>query len=144
MIRYTSTLKQEYCEELNQLMFFNPGQQAALAAIVDSVEMYGLPSVYADDGLLKINVEKLDEVQTLFALDGDRLVGVLVYSRVEFERLVVIHIAVGQDYSSHGKFAQNMLVMRLLDLLRNSARRIKGIKTIRMMHDGNLIRDYPV
>jgi hypothetical protein len=57
MIRYTSTLKQEYGEELEQLMFFNPGQQAALAAIVDSVEMYGLPSVYADDGRLKINVE---------------------------------------------------------------------------------------
>jgi hypothetical protein len=144
MIRYTSTLKQEYGEELEQLMFFNPGQQAALAAIVDSVEMYGLPSVYADDGRLKIDVEKLDEVQTLFALDGDRLVGVLVYSRVEFERLVVIHIAVGQDYSSNGKIAQNMLVMRLLELLRNSARRIKGIETIRMMHDGNRIRDYPV
>jgi hypothetical protein len=51
---------------------------------------------------------------------------------------------VGQDYSSHGKFALNMLVMRLLELLRNSARRIKGIETIRMMHDGNRIRDYPV
>ena len=88
--------------------------------------------------------KKLDEVQTLFALDGDTLVGVMVYSRVLLERLTVIHIAVDQDYSSHGKFAQHMLVVRMLELLRNSARRIKGVETIRIMYSGNQIRDYPV
>ena len=144
MLRYTSTLKPQYGEELEQLMFFNPGQQTALAAIVDSLERFGSPSVYADGGCLRVKVEKLDEVQTLFAMDDDRLVGVLVYSRVLLERLTVIHIAVGQDYSSHGKFAQNMLVMRMLELLRNSARRIKGVETIRIMCSGNQIRDYSV
>ena len=144
MLRYTSTLTPEYGEELEQLMFFNPGQQTALAAIVDSLEKFGSPSVYTDGGGLRVKVEKLDEVQTLFAMDGDRLAGVLVYSRVLLERLTVIHIAVGQDYSSHGKFAQSMLVLRMLELLRNSARRIKGVETIRIMCSGNQIRDYPV
>ena len=139
MLRYTSTLTPEYGEELERLMFFNPGQQTALAAIVDSLERFGSPSVYDDDGYLRVKVEKLDEVQALFAMDGDRLVGVLVYSRVLLERLTVIHIAVGQDYSSHGKFAQ-----RMLELLRNSARRIKGVETIRIMCSDNQIRDYPV
>ena len=144
MLRYTSMLKPEYGEELEQLMFFNPGQQTALAAIVDSLETFGLPSVYTDGSLLRIKVEKLDEVQTLFALDDDTLVGVLVYSRTLLESLIVIHIAVNKDYSSHGKFAQSMLVMRMLELLRNSARRIKGVETIRIMCSGNQIRDYPV
>ena len=144
MLRYTSVLKPEYSEELERLMFFNPGQQIALAAIVDSLETFGSPSVYADDGRLRVKLEKLDEVQTLFAMDGDTLVGVLVYSRTLLERLTVIHVAVHQDYSSHGKFAQNMLVMRMLELLRNSARRIKGVETIRIMCSDNQIRDYPV
>lgn len=139
MLRYTSTLKPKYGNELERLMFFNPGQQTALAAIVDSLKRFGSPSVYDDNGCLRVRVDKLDEVQTLFAMDGDTLVGVLVYSRVLHECLTVIHIAVGQDYSSHGKFAQNML-----ELLRNSARRIKGVETIRIMCSGNQIRDYPV
>ena len=43
-------------------MFFNPCQQTALAAIVDSLEMFGSPSVYADGGRLRVKVKKLDNV----------------------------------------------------------------------------------
>jgi hypothetical protein len=144
MLRYTSLLMPEYGEALERLMFFNPGQQSALAAILDSLETFGSPSVYVDGERLRVKVEKLDEVQTLFALDGDTLVGVLVYSRIMLERLTVIHIAVDYDYSSNGKFAQNMLVMRMLELLRSSARRIKGVETIRLMCSDNQIRDFSV
>ena len=144
MLSYTSILKPEYSEELEQLMFFNPGQQVAHAAIVDSLEKFGSPSVYSDNGRLRVKVEKLDEVQTLFALDGDRLAGVLVYSRDLPEHLTMIYIAVDQDYSSHGKFAQKMLVIRMFELLRNSARRIEGVKSIRIMRGGNRIQDYSV
>lgn len=144
MLRFTSTVTPEYGEELEQLMFFNPGQQTALAAIVDSLERFGAPSVYQDGGFLRVKVEKLDGVQTLFALDDERLAGVLVYSRVSVELMAVIHIAVGQDYSAHGKFAHKMLVMRMLELLRSNARRIKGIETIRIMFSDNQIRDYSV
>ena len=144
MIRYTSLLKPEYREALERLMFFNPGQQSALAAILDSLEAFGSPSVYVDGERLRVKVEKLDEVQTLFALDGDTLVGVLIYSRILLERLTVIHIAVDHDYSSYGRHAHNMLVMRMLELLRNSARRIKGVETIRLMTSDNQIRDFSV
>lgn len=144
MLRYTSTLNPEYGEALERLMFFNPGQQAALSAIVNSLETFGSPSVYADGERLRVKVENLDEVQTLFALESDMLVGVLVYSRVRLECLTVIHIAVHHDYSSHGKFAHSMLVMRMLELLRNNARRIKGVETIRIMCSDNQLRDYPV
>ena len=144
MLRFTSTLKPEYGEELERLMFFNPGQQTVLAAIVDSVEKFGAPSVYIDDGCLRVKVEKLDEVQTLYALDDDTLVGVLVYSRISLEYLTVIHIVVDQSYSSNGKFAPNMLVMRMFGLLRNSARCIKGIEKIRIMFSDNRIRGFPV
>jgi hypothetical protein len=133
MLRYTSTLRPEYSEELERLMFFNPGQPDALAAIMDSLDTFGSPSVYTDNGALRVKVEKLDEVQTLYALDDDTLVGVLVYSRVVLDCLTVLHIAVDEEYSVHGNNASNMLVMRMLELLRKNARLIKGVKTIRLM-----------
>ncbi len=144
MFRYTSVLNPEYSDALERLMFFNPGQKKALAAIMNSVENYGSPDVYTEGECLRVKIEKLEDVQTLFVLDDDRLVGVLIYSRVLFECLTVIHIAVDQDYSSHGRFSRSMLVMRMLELLRNSARCIKGVKAIRIMHSGNQIRDYTV
>ena len=133
MLRYTSTLKPEYSEELERLLFFNPGQQDALAAIMDSLDTFGSPSVYTDSGVLRVKVEKLDEVQTLYVMDDDTLVGVLVYSRVTLECLTVLHIAVDEEYSAHGNNANSMLVMRMLELLRKNARLIKGVKTIRLM-----------
>ena len=144
MLRYTSTLKSDYSEDLERLMFFNPGQHSALSAIMDSLEQFGSPSVYTDNGCLRVKVEKQDEVQTLFAMDDETLIGVMVYSRIMLESLTVIHIAVEQDYSSQGKFAHKMLVMHMLELLRTSARRIKGVETIRLMCSSNQIRDFSV
>ena len=144
MFRYTSKLAPEYSKELEQMLFFNSGQHTAHSAIVDSIEMFGEPCVYSDGERLQVNVRKLDEVQTLFALDGDILAGLLLYSRVSPERLVAIHIAVGEDYSLYGKFSDKMLVIRMSQQLRECARRIKGIETIRIMYGSNRTRDYPV
>lgn len=144
MFRYTSILAPKYSKELEQLLFFNSGQHTAHSAIVDSIEMFGEPFVYNDGERLRVNVRKLDEVQTLFALDGDILAGLLLYSRVSPERLVAIHIAVGEDYSLYGKFSDKMLVIRMSQQLRECARRIKGIETIRIMYGSNRTRDYPV
>jgi len=140
MLRYTSTLTPEYSEELERLLFFNPGQHDALAAIMDSLDTFGSPSVYTDSGVLRVKVEKLNEVQTLYAMDDDTLVGVLIYSRVKLECLTVLHIAVDEAYSVHGTNANNMLVMRMLELLRSNARRIKGVETIRLMCNSH-VRD---
>ena len=144
MLQFTSLLKQEYEKELEQLLFFNPGQSSMLEAIVDAVERFGSPSIVVKNGHLGINVEKLDGVQTLFALDDNRLVGILVYSRLSTDSLTVIHIVVDQDYSSDGKFAKNMLVMRMLELLRNCGRQIRGVKTIRIICGYNQFLDYSI
>ena len=144
MFDYTSILKPEYRQELEQLLFFNSAQHAVHSAIVDSIEMFGEPFVDNDGGRLRVNVKKLDEVQTLFAFDGDKLAGILVYSRVSHERIVVIHIAVHEEYSSSGQFAHKKLVLRMSQQLRKCARSIKGVKFIRMMYGNNRTRDYPV
>ena len=144
MFNYSSILKPKYRRELEQLLFFNPAQYAAHSAIVDSIEIFGEPVIDIDDGRLRVNVMKLDEVQTLFAFDGDILAGILVFSRVSQDRLVVIHIAVHEDYSSSGRYAHKNLVMRRSQRLRKCARSIKGIKFVRMMYGNNRSRDFLV
>ena len=71
MFDYSSILKPEYREELEQLLFFNSAQNVVFSAIVDSIEIFGEPVVNNDGGRLRVSVKKLDEVQTLFAFDGD-------------------------------------------------------------------------
>lgn len=144
MFSYISTLKPEYRQELEQLLFFNSAQQVAHSAIKDSIEIFGEPYVDDDGGCLRVNVKKLDEVQTLFTFDGEKLAGVLMYSRVSYERIVVIHIAVHEDYSSSGPLAHEKLVLRMCQNLRRCLRKIKGIEFIRMMYGNNRTRDYPV
>ena len=144
MFHYTSVLKSGYRQELERLLFFNAAQHLAHSGIVDSIEAFGEPFVDNDGERLRINVRKLDEVQTLYSFAGDKLAGLLVYSRVSHESLVVIHIAVHEAYASKGEFGDKRLVMRMCQQLRMCARRIKGIEHIRMMYGNNRTRDYPV
>lgn len=144
MFRFTSLLNKGYVEDLERLMFFNPGQIAMQDAIMDSVEKFGMPSIVDIDGYLRINVGKFNDVQTIFALEEERLVGILVYYRFSTETLTVIHIAVEEDYSSKGRYSHNMLMMRMLELLRTNARRVSGINSIRILYGPNNTLDYRV
>ena len=144
MLRYTSALNADYSDELEHLLFFNPGQQNAYPAIVDSLKMFGAPMIVNDDGKIRVRVEKLDEVQSLFAMDDDKLVGAMVYSRVDYEHIAVIQIVVDNDYAHDGRFAHRMLMMRMLDVLRTSARRIKGVDVICILSGNGNVREIPV
>lgn len=144
MLLYTSLLNQDYSEALERLMYFNPGQHTMHNAIVKSVERFGQPRVVTINGYLRITVDKLNDVQSLYALENDRLVGILVYFRFTTEYLTVLHIAVDEDYSSRGKFSHKMLMMRMLDLLRKNSRRISGINAIQIMDSGNRTLEYHI
>ena len=142
MFRYTSIIKPDYSKELEELLFFNPGQHIVHSAITESIEMFGEPIVSIDGDRLRINTSKLGQVQALFAFDGDILAGVMLYSRVSTQRLVVIHIAANENYTSQGKYAKEMLVLRISQKLRECARRIKGVESISMLYGGNRSRNY--
>jgi len=144
VLHYTSVLKADYSDALEHLLFFNPGQEHAYPAIVDSLKLFGAPKIVNDKGNIRVKVEKLDEVQSLFAMDDDKLVGALVYSRVAYEHIAVIQIVVDNDYAHNGRFAERMLVMRMLELLRSNARRIKGIDAICLLSGNNNVREIPV
>jgi hypothetical protein len=141
-IAFSSVLGREHYDELEQLLFFNPQQKKALAGIYHSVTEYGVPSILVEGDRLRVSVSGLHETQTLFAVKqangATDLAGVMVYSRTEPENLVLLHIAVKEEYSRSGLHSEEMLVSRLLGQLRAIARRIKGIRSITLKYASGL------
>lgn len=145
-ILFSSTLSRKYKDDLEQLLFFNPQQHDVQAGIVAAIERYGLPRIMVEQELLRVCVAGLPEVQTLFALTDpeNELVGVIVYVRVDQEKLVLLHIGIQEKYSLAGEQAEAMLLLRLLAKLREIARRIKGVEAITMMYGRHLDQRLPI
>ena len=67
-ITITSKLATEFESALEQLLFFNPLQQKILSEIMNSIEHFGQPYISTDNNTLRVQVEKLKDTQSLFAL----------------------------------------------------------------------------
>ena len=53
---------------LEQLLFFNVNQHRVRVGIQQSIETYGVPEIYEQDGGLRVRVGDIAGVQTLFAV----------------------------------------------------------------------------
>lgn len=141
-VSFSSVLSEEHREELESLLFFNPRQKRTLAGINHAIKDFGLPSVHEENGLLRVRVEGLPGAQTIFALDQGMappvLAGVMVFVRLDVENIVLVHIAVGEDYARDGKYGDGHLVSRFVAELRAIARRIKGVRSVILKYSGGL------
>ena len=112
---------------------------------MNSIEHFGQPYISIDNNILRIQVEKLKDTQTLFALGYFKkvvtLLGMLVYVRVDKENIVIIHIGIIEDYSADGPNSNQLLLMQLIAKLRALSKKIKGVRHIHMMYSkGNLTK----
>lgn len=130
-IFFSSVLSSTYYGDLETLMFFNPQQGKVQSGVIESVERYGKPQISHDGDRLRINVGSFSAVQTLFALEGDgNLLGVVAYVREDLETIAILHIAVREEFSALGNHADMMLVMRLINKVREVAKRVKGVRSV--------------
>ena len=141
----SSVLPAEYLEDLEALLFFNMQQALARTEIMESLDTYGAPRISVDGDLLRVTVGTLPDVQVLFALadtgEGYELAGVVLYFRTDIENILVLHIAVTEQFSSVGSNAAAMLVVRLLHAVRGAARQLKGVRSITVMsHPGRTLK----
>jgi hypothetical protein len=141
-ITFSSILGNEHYDALEQILFFNPQQNKALSGIHHSVDEYGVPSIFVDGDRLRVIVTGLPGTQTLFALNelngGLDVAGVMVYARTDPENIVLLHIAVKQEYTRSGVYADAMLVSRFMAQLREIARRLKGVRSITLKYGSGL------
>jgi hypothetical protein len=134
---FSSTLPDEYLDDLEVLLYFNRLQHQARMAIVRSLETYGQPRLSVDNGRVLVRVDGVSEVQTLFALadldDAYELAGLVMYVR-EADNLVILHIAVTEVFSSVGAERDALLALRLVLAVQDVAHRLRGINAV-LIHD---------
>ena len=134
---FSSSLRSDQRDELESLMFFHPEQGQHTSSINASIRSYGFPKVIDEGGALRIGIEGL-EVQTLYAF-VDRgstkdLAGVLVYTRIHDDTLVLLHMAVRPEFCYSIGYKNELVLIRILAQLRGIAKRIRGIKKLSILY----------
>lgn len=141
-ILITSRLTEEFREDLEQTLFFNPQQHKAERGIRDCVERFGVPELSMQNGLLRINVGAFPDSQALFLIDRteteDILAGVIVYVRDTHEDITILHIAVAENYILKGQIPTARLVWDLLRHVVESASHITGVRNVKIIYGKSL------
>jgi hypothetical protein len=132
-------LGEHYAEALETLLFFHPQQGRFRRDITDSVERHGSPRIICQNGGLRIQLPKLQDVQTLYALTGEtesrELVGAMIYTRTDEETIEILHLVVQDDYTARGKNAREGLAFLLVEELCRVGLRIRGVRNVRLAYD---------
>jgi hypothetical protein len=140
-IEITSRLGAEQRPALEQLLFFNVNQHRVRLGIQQSIDTYGVPELYEQDGGLRVRVGHIADVQTLFAVsDLGRPVGVAVFVRSAHERFAVLHLGVEPRWGSTAEVNTRVL-LKLMHEIRSAARRTRGVACIELAYkDSHAVR----
>jgi hypothetical protein len=131
-VKYTSRIAALHRSSLERLLFFNGCQNRVADGIVDAIDKYGPPEILADAEWLRVKVAGLPEVQSLFVVDeatGEPM-GVAIYTRPDLEHVTVLHIGLGEEYCAGGEREGMNLLLRLMQEIRRSAKRVKGVRRL--------------
>lgn len=121
-------------DALEQLLFFNVNQHRVRVGIQQSIETYGVPEIYEQDGGLRIRVGDIDGVQTLFAVsEMGKPMGFAVFVRSGHERFAVLHVGVDPSLSATPTINTRVLI-KLMHEIRGAARRTRGVDRIELVY----------
>ena len=137
-IRISSLLLRSFRDELERIVFFNPEQGLVTGTLVDLVHRYGVPAIVEDGEHLRFRANAFGMLQTLFAMDSseepERLVGVAMFTRARRSTMLVLHLAVHEDYTSRGKWGSETVVAQLFNAIRNLSLRTRGVRSLRILY----------
>lgn len=140
-LTFTSVLPLSYRDDLEAIVFFNPHQARFIDPLLAAVNSYGVPTIVEENGShLRLGVPAFHSIQTLYALDGGGaggdlvLAGVVAFVRENEETMLVLHLAVHQDYTADGPKADGWVAMRLMSTVREITRRTKGLAWLRVLY----------
>lgn len=135
-IGITSILACQQRTALEQLLFFNVNQHRVRLGIQQSIETYGVPEIFEQDGHLRVRVGDIEGVQTLFAVAAERPVGVAVFVRSAHERFAVLHVGLEPSLAVNTR-----VLLMLMHEIRNTARRTRGVDCIELVYkDSHAVR----
>lgn len=138
-LRFSSVLPVSYRDELERIVFFNPQQSRFMTPLLAAVNRYGVPTIIEENGCLRLGVPAFESIQTLYALDDEvgatpLLAGVAMFVRESDDTMLVLHLAMHQDYTADGPKADEWVAARLMSTVRDISQRTRGINTIRLLY----------
>ena len=139
-LKFSSILPLEYRGELERIVFFNPEQGRVVDFLVASVRRYGLPSIVEDGPYLRFSVPAFRSIQSLYALDEiatpAQLAGVAMFVRERDnpDTMLLLHLAVHEDYTADGPKAHEWLAARLMSAIRGVCLQTRGITSLRVLY----------
>ncbi len=121
-LEFASTLVRHHFGDLDAILFSHLQQGRFYRGIVKIAERYGQPAIVERNGGLRIQLERLEDVQTLYAVvrggEAEELVGVIVYTRSTDGVLEILHCAVKGEYAMRGPKGNLEVMSRLMEELR--------------------------
>ena len=137
-VHFTSLIKKECKGDLEKVMFFNPQQGKISPDIVESIDRFGNPRIIIEGNHLRIEIGSFTDVQSLFAFNSDsenaKLIGFMIYTRTDLRNIMILQIAVSEEYSFTGKHLNQNLVIQFITKLRDVGRLLKGLETITLIY----------
>jgi len=136
---FTSRLQPTMRDKLENILFFNSLQKNYIESISHSIQLFGEPKVELSDNSLRVLIDGIPDIQTIFALTPDKntLAGIIIYLRTDQNNIAILHIGVTNEFSSLGTYADSMLAPKLIQNIIRAAKTIKGITTITLMYGRN-------
>jgi hypothetical protein len=123
---------------MERIVFFNPEQNQVSVPLVASVRRYGVPEIVESDMHLRFKVRAFGEVQSLFAFDDaeevPRLAGVVMFTRESTQSMLLLHLAIHQDYTYRGVNANAGVTAQLLNAVCKLSLRVRGVEILRMLY----------
>ena len=133
-ISITSKLASQQRPALEQLLFFNVNQHRVRTGIQQSIDTYGVPEIYEEDGGLRVRVGDIEGVQTLFAVSEEgKPMGVAVFVRSAHERFAVLHLG-GDSKPALTADLSTRVLLKLMHEIRSTARRTRGVDRIELVY----------
>ena len=141
----TSRLDASQRRALEELLFFNAQQDSLRGRLEEVIERFGVPQVVLRDGQLRIEIDRLPGVQSLFAVsDAGAPIGCAIFHRASPECFMVLHLVVEPAFSSRGSKGHSLVLMRLLGAIREAGRRTRGVRGIELLYVGGRRRVLPI
>lgn len=134
---FRSSIGVRYLQDLEQLVFFNEGQRNVKGRIVELLEQYGVPQIVREEGNLSVGLAQRPDAQSLFLMSDEtedsQLLGFAVYLRDSPDVILIVHVAVLDDVTTQDG-ADPLLAIHLLHGIRKLARRIRGVRWVRILY----------
>ena len=137
----TSRLGEDFREDLEEVLFFNPKQHKAAADIKHCVKHYGVPEITNEHGYLRISLDSYFVAQTLYSIDRtetkDSLAGVIVFVRNNIEDISILYIAIAKNQILRGPIITARLAWDLVHQVIVSATLIRGVRNVKLAYAGS-------